>query len=53
MACRSLPSGREDGHVENELVLAGEPERAALRRLLELYRDYFSERGDADVGQHG
>jgi hypothetical protein len=39
--------------VENELVLAGEPERAALRRLLELYRYYFSERGGADVGQHG
>jgi hypothetical protein len=36
-----------------ELVLAGKPERAVLRRLLELYRDDFSELNGADVGQHG
>ena len=36
-----------------QLVPAGKPERTVLRRLLELYRDDFSELSGADIGQHG
>jgi predicted acetyltransferase len=39
--------------VEIELVPASEPDRAVLRRLLELYRYDVSEFNGADVDQHG
>lgn len=39
--------------MEVELVPAGEPDRAVLRRLLELYRYDVSEFNGADVDQHG
>lgn len=40
-------------HVEVQLVPASEPDRAVLRRLIELYLYDFSELNGADVDQHG